>query len=171
GRETRALAERYQGGHRPFDWADNVYDLLLHGPLPDGGSAEAFRVGHRFGGGSRHPTVRWYTVAVVELPRTLPTASLDTTTDPADARPPAAGGRLIWTEGGHGPLFAGLRGYAEDPDAGTALFTPEVLARTRALAMDWRLEGRTATGVVPGGSSPRAMLSMVDHLAWFTTRV
>lgn len=168
-RETQALAERHHGGRRPFDWEDLVFDLLLRGPLLAGASAETFRVGHRFGTPGHHPTVRWYTAAVVEFPHELPAVSLDATTDPADARPPAAGGASVWTEGSRGPLFAGLRGYTEDPRAGAALFTPEVLARTRALAMDWHFEGSSARGVVKGELSPQSMLSMVDHLAWFST--
>jgi hypothetical protein len=166
GRETRALGERYPAGsNRPFDWHDNVFHLLLRGPLPGGVDAETFRLGHRFGRG-KNSVVRWYTFAAVEFPHELPTVSLDATSDPADARTPVAGGELAWTEGTRGPHFAGLRGYAEDPRAGAALFTPEVLAATRGRYVDWRLDGRRACGVVKGVLGPQEMLWLVDFLAW-----
>ncbi|MBF9067321.1 hypothetical protein [Streptacidiphilus fuscans] len=166
GREARALGERYPAGsRRPFDWHDNVFDLLLRGPLPGGADAETFRVGHRYGRG-KGSTVRWYTFAAVEFPRELPSVSLDSTSDPADAQPSAAGAGLVWTQGTRGPHFAGLRGYADDPRAGAALFTPEVLTGTRALRIDWRFDGSRACGVVREVMQPQQMLTLVDFLAW-----
>jgi hypothetical protein len=172
GREARELGERYPaGGRRPFDWHDNVFDLLLRGPLPGGAAAETFRVGHRFGAGSGvkgGATVRWFTFAAVEFPRELPMVSLDSTSDPLDAQPSAVGGEMVWTEGTRGPLFAGLRGYAEDPRAGAALFNPDVLAATRRARTDWRFDGRRASGVVKGVMPAQEMVSLVDFLAWLS---
>ena len=163
-------ARRYRL-HRPFDGPDPVFRNLLHGPLPGGGQAEVFHFSstyHRSGG----VVVSRWTVALVVHPRPLPSVSVRPVADAAEALTPVPvgdGRGQVYDEAVFGPLWAGLRGCSADPGAAAALFTPEVLGRSRALGLDWRMEGHAVLAVAPDHRPPAAMLELVDHLCWFAS--
>ncbi|WP_157597472.1 hypothetical protein [Streptacidiphilus rugosus] len=161
------LGKRYRRAS-PFSWSNRRFGTLLHGPLANGARAETFHL-IIDGGGYRESGQSFHTVATVVFPRPLPTASLHATTDPRDAEPPQPGqdAGFAWTEGTHGPGWAGMRGFATDPQAAEALFTPDLLARTRALRADWRMDGYAAIAVVKSRLPAEAMLALVDNLAYF----
>ena len=162
------LAQRYR--HRyPFDGPNPVFRDLMYGPVPGGAQAEVFHFGTTYWHAGA-PVAAGWTVAVVVHPRPLPAVMVQ----PGDnALPPGwpPGPGRTYDAAGSGPLWAGLRGYALDPQAADALFTPDVLGRTRALGLDWRLEGRTAIALAPGHRPPRAMLELVDQLARFAAQL
>jgi hypothetical protein len=165
-----ATSLRYRA-RQPFDGPNPAFRDLLYGPLPGGAQAETFHFST-----TRHHSdgvvVGHWTVALVVFPHPLPSLSVRPTGDPAEAPTPAPvgdGSAQAYDEAAFGPLWAGLRGWSLDPRAAAALFTPEVLGRTRALGLDWRMEGHAVLAVAPQRRPPAAMLELVDHLAWFAS--
>lgn len=164
------LKRRYHS-RQPFNGPNPGFRNLLYGPLADGAQAEVFHFGTTYRQ-TKSAVVSSWTVACVVLPRPLPSVSVRPTGDPAEAQTPVPvgdGHAQSYNEATFGPLWTGLRGYALDPAAAAALFTPEVLGRTRALGLDWRMEGRTVLAVAPDHRPPAAMLELVDNLAWFAS--
>jgi hypothetical protein len=162
------LRRRYHLEH-PYDAKDCSFESLLWGELPGGAKAETFHVVRYSGKGGRGQVSTYYTVATVVFPRPLPSVSLRETHHPSDLQPVPMGPNQDFTynEGRFGALWAGLRGFATDPNAAAVLFSPEMLARTRALRADWRMNGYAAIAVVRDRLPPPAMLVLVDNLASF----
>ena len=163
---AQELEQRYRRSS-PFSFKERTFGGLLRGPLPGGGRAETF---HVLFGDSRdryHQRTSW-TVATVVFPSPLPTASLTVLGD-AGAQESGPHEDLSYTEATHGPAFAGLRGFATDPRAAAALFTTEVLGRTRALRVDWRMDGHALVAVVREPLPKPAMMTLVDNMAWLGT--
>ncbi|MHA6758899.1 hypothetical protein [Streptacidiphilus sp. PAMC 29251] len=166
------LHRRYRSG-RPFNGPNPGFRTLLYGPLPGGAQAEVFHFSTTYRQNKSAVVTAW-TVASVVVPRPLPSVSVRPTGDPAEAATPVPvgdGHAQSYNEATFGPLWAGLRGYSLDPGAAAALFTPEVLGRSRALGLDWRMEGRALLAVAPDHRPPAAMLQLVDTLAWFAALV
>ncbi|MEY9873771.1 hypothetical protein ABH931_003260 [Streptacidiphilus sp. MAP12-33] len=162
--DGKSLAERYRRA-TPFSFAERTFGGLLRGPLPGGLRAETFAVLFGQNHDARNQQMTSWTVATVVFPYPLPLVALSTTNDPRD-RQPAAQEPARYREGTHGPAFAGLRGFATDPAAASALFTPEVLDRTRALRADWRMDGHALIAVVKEQLPAPAMMTLVDNMAW-----
>jgi len=158
--------QRYRHQY-PFDGPNPVFRDLMYGPLPGGAQAEVFHFGTMYWQAGAPVTAGW-TIAVVVLPRPLPDVLLQPGHDALPPGWPPGPGRT-YDQAGSGPLWAGLRGYALDPRAASAVFTPDVLGRSRALGLDWRMRGRAVLAFAPGERPPAAMLELVDCLAWFAS--
>ncbi|MFC1433991.1 hypothetical protein ACEZDB_25395 [Streptacidiphilus sp. N1-3] len=155
---------RYQS---PFNGPNPAFGAHMSGPLPSGAQAEVFHFGTAYWHAGAPVTAGW-TVAAVVLPRPLPEVLLQPGYDALPPGWPPGPGRT-YDEAGSGPQWAGLRGYALDPQAASAVFVPEVLGRSRALGLDWRMTGRTVLALAPDRRLPAAMLELVDHLVWFAS--
>ncbi|MFC1418862.1 hypothetical protein [Streptacidiphilus cavernicola] len=171
------LARRYRY-QSPFSDPGPSFQDLMYGPLPGGAQAEVFHFTSTFRYPPQGPpqgpvqapppppvVTRW-TAAAVVFPRPLPHLLLQPGHDALPPGWPPGPGRS-YDRAGCGPLWTGLRGYSSDPGAAAAVFTPEVLGRTRALGLDWRMDGRTVIAFAPEHRPPAAMLELVDQLAWF----
>lgn len=163
---AQELEQRYRRAS-PFSFKERTFGGLLRGPLPGGLSAETFHVLFGDSHDRYHHRTSW-TVATVVFPYPLPTASLTVIGDAA-VQESGPGGDVSYAEATHGPAFAGLRGFATDPKAAAALFTPAVLGRTRALRADWRMDGRALVAVVREPLPKPAMMTLVDNMAWLGT--
>ncbi|SEM37060.1 hypothetical protein [Streptacidiphilus jiangxiensis] len=165
--DAKGLAERYRRAS-PFSFGERTFGGLLRGPLLGGLRAETFLVLFGQNHDARNQQMTSWTVATVIFPYPLPMVALSTTNDPRD-REPTPQDPSRYSEGSHGPAFAGLRGFATDPAAAAALFTPEVLDRTRALRADWRMDGHVLIAVVKERLPAPARMTLVDNMAWIGT--
>jgi hypothetical protein len=168
------LKQRYRTGTQ-FTHTARTFTWRMSGPVQGGGQAEVFR--YRANNSQGRTQTSWnYTVAVVVFPHVLPAIQASPVKDTVTAGAPALFEPVYevaktYEESNSGPAWRGVRGYATDPEAARAVFRPEVLERTRELAMPWRMNGHAAIMIKDGWATPAQMLGYVDAMTQFASYI